>query len=97
MVTTQERALPTLLAALREGLKSLTVTGPSPVLEVIYREALRAVRYRLSQQEREKALNRAWRASSAASSLAVSEPAVMKAMDEMYFQVRLAISASRPE
>lgn len=97
MVAIQERPPLTLLAALRQGLESLTVIGPSPVLESVSQEALRAVRNRLSQQEREKVLSRAWLASKMAPSRAVSKPAVMKATDEFYFLVRAAISASRLE
>jgi hypothetical protein len=79
-----------LLAAVKEGLDSLTVTGPSPALEAVYREALEAVRRRPSREEREKAITLAWLASSSASS-------PVKAADELYRWVRLAISASRPQ
>lgn len=67
------------LIAIRAGLESLTVTGPSPVLEEAYREALEAVAHRPTRQERETLLSRAWHASS---------------VDEMYAQARAALSGS---
>jgi hypothetical protein len=85
MVTIREMpplaSQPEWLAAIRRGLTSLTVTGPSPMLEGMYREALSAVAHRPSQQERETSLNQASLASS---------------VEEMYSLVRAAISASRP-
>lgn len=85
-------------AAIRAGLESLTVTGPSAVLNLMYREALEAVVRRPTQQEREAALSQAWLASSNAIQhlRAGNPPAAAQAMDEMYSQVRAAISASRP-
>ena len=86
------------LAAIRAGLESLTVTGPSVVLDSVYLEALKAVANRPTQQEREAAISRAWEASSRATQLlqAGDPPAAAQAVGEMYSQARLAISASRP-
>jgi hypothetical protein len=96
MMTSREMPL-TLAAAVRAGLESLTVTGPSPVLESIYREALKAVTQRPSQHEREQAISRAWLASSRATQLMQegNRPAAMQIQGEMYSLVRAAISASR--
>jgi hypothetical protein len=102
MVTDQRAPQPdemaTLLAAIRAGLESLTVAGPSMVLNSLYREALEAVARRPTQHEREMAINQAWLASSKAVQLlrASNPPAAAQAVDEMYRQVRAAISASRP-
>jgi hypothetical protein len=102
MVTDQRTQRPEemtrLLAAIRAGLESLTVAGPSMVLNSLYREALEAVVRRPTQQERETAINQAWLASSEAFQLlrAGNPPAAAQAVDEMYRQVRAAISASRP-
>lgn len=87
-----------LLAAIRVGLESLTATGPSMILNSLYREALEAVANRPTQQERETALSQAWLASNRAlqSLRAGNPPAATQAVDEMYSQVRAAISASRP-
>jgi hypothetical protein len=46
------------LRAVRQGLESLTVTGPSPALEAMRREALEAVGRRPSRLEREAATDR---------------------------------------
>ena len=96
--TNRTEARAALLAAIRVGLESLTVTGPSRVLESIYREALQAVALRPTPEEREAALGRAWRASSKALEFlqAGNPPAATQATMEMYSQVRFAISASRP-
>jgi hypothetical protein len=85
------------LTLIREGLESLTVTGPSPILNKMYQEALKVVLARPSLQEREAALSRAWLASSRAAQLLQegNRAAAMRAADEMYGQVRAAISASR--
>src|SRR6476659_6366651 len=87
-----------LLTVIRQGLESLTVTGPSAVLNSLYREALEAVTRRPTLEERERALSQAWMASSRAAQLlrAGNPPAAARAVDEMYSQVRAAISASRP-
>ncbi len=101
MVTSREMpplaSLPEWLAAIRQGLTSLTVIGPSPMLETMYREALSAVARRPSQQEREMALTQAWLASSRAvhSQQEGNHPAAAKEAQKMYSQVRAAISASR--
>jgi hypothetical protein len=86
-----------LLAAIREGLESLTVTGPSAVLNSLHQETLKAVTQRPSRQEREQAISRAWIASSRAAQLMRegNRPAAMQAQSEMYSLVRAAISASR--
>ena len=65
----------------RRGLESLTVTGPSPVLEEVYRDALRAVRNRPSQQAREAALSQAWQAAD---------------VDEMWSAIKEAVRAGAP-
>jgi hypothetical protein len=102
MVTNQAELQPDgmaeLLTAIRQGLESLTVTGPSAVLNSLYREALEAVTRRPTQQERERALSQAWLASSRAAQLlrAGNPPAAAQAVDEMYSQVKAAISASHP-
>jgi hypothetical protein len=102
MVTDQRSQEPDkmigLLEAIRAGLESLTVTGPSMILNSLYREALEAVTRRPTQQERETALSQAWLASNEALRLlgTGNSPAGMRAVDEMYQQVRMAISASRP-
>jgi hypothetical protein len=101
MVTSREMpplaSLPEWLAAIRQGLTSLTVIGPSPMLEATHRDALSAIARRLSRQEREMALSQAWQASAqAAQSLqAGNPPAAARAVEEMYSRVRAAISASR--
>ncbi|HEY1920327.1 MAG TPA: hypothetical protein VGH27_32560 [Streptosporangiaceae bacterium] len=83
-----------LAAALREGLESLTITGPFPMLEAMRREALEAIARRPSRQEREKALDQAWLAFR---QTAQSSPSrAVAATEEMYRQVRAAISASSP-
>jgi hypothetical protein len=87
-----------LLKAVRLGLESLTVTGPSVILNSLRREALDSMARRPTQQERETAINRAWLASSTAVQQlrAGDTPAAVQSVDRMYSQVRLAISASRP-
>lgn len=101
MVTSQAELQPDrmteLLAAIRQGLESLTVTGPSAVLNSLYREALEAVAQRPAPQERETALSRAWLASARANHLMQegNRAAAAQATEEMYSQVRAAISASR--
>src|ERR1700739_4806629 len=96
--TNRTKARRELLAAIRAGLESLTVSGPSIVLERMYRDALLGVARRPSPEEREAALNRAWQASSRATRLlrAGNRPEAAQAMNEMYSLTRLAISASHP-
>jgi hypothetical protein len=96
--TNRAEARARLLAAIRVGLESLTVTGPSIVLESMYRDALMSVMRRPTTQEREAALSRAWQASAKAMQhLQVGNPPeATQAVEEMYSQIRLAISASRP-
>lgn len=88
-----------MLAAIRDGLTSLRITGPSPTLEQLHREALEAVTRRPTRHERETALSQAWAASSQAARCLDSgnHPAAARAMDEMYSQVQSAISASRKD
>src|SRR6266702_3564545 len=57
---------PDLMAAIRSGLESLTVTGPSRALMTLRAQALKAVINRPSLQEREMMLNQAWQAYSRA-------------------------------
>jgi hypothetical protein len=101
MVTSREMpplaSLPDLLTAIKQGLTSLTVTGPSPMLEAMYREALSAVARRPTRQEREMAINQAWLASAQAVQPlpAANQPAAARAVEEMYSRIRAAISASR--
>src|SRR5947207_6534788 len=85
------------LKVIREGLESLIVTGPSPILNKMYQEALKVVLGRPSLQEREAALSQAWLASNRAARLLQEghQSAAMQAADEMYNQTRAAISASR--
>ena len=85
------------LAALRKGLRSLTITGPFPAADEAYQQALRQVEQRPTQEEREAAISQAWLASSRAMHLlrAGQHPQAAQAMQEMYSQVRAAISASR--
>ena len=104
MVTSQEGAwlpvtMPSSVAMLREGLESLTVTGPSRMLEAIYREARNAVIRRPSREDRELAISQAWASSSKAAQLAQegNQPAAARLMDQMYSEMRAAISASRSE
>lgn len=96
--TNRTEARAALLAAIRAGLESLTVTGPSRVLESMYREALQAMRRRPTTQEREAALSRAWQASTRAMQLlqAGNPPEATQAVNEMYSQARIAVSGSRP-
>lgn len=102
MVTDQQIQRPDemsrLLAAIQAGLESLTTTGPSIVLNSLYKEALEAVTRRPTQKERETALTEAWLASSRAvqSLQAGNPPEAARAMDEMYSKLRRAVSASRP-
>lgn len=98
LTTNRTEARAALLAAIRAGLESLTVTAPSAVLESMYREALQAVARRPTQEEREAALSRAWQASSRAMRLlqAGNPPEATQAVNEMYSQTRIAISGSRP-
>lgn len=100
MVMSRETPLvsrPDLRTALRQGLESLTVTGPSRILERMYREAREAVARRPTPQERETALSQAWAASSrAVQALQSSSPSVaVQSSEEMYSKLREAISASR--
>jgi hypothetical protein len=96
--TNRTEARAAFLAAIRVGLESLTVTGPSRVLESMYLEAIQAVALRPTLEEREAALSQAWRASSKAMEFlrAGNPPAAAQATTEMSSQVRFAISASRP-
>ena len=64
---------------LKAGLESFTVTGPSVILESMYREALQAVERHPTQEEREALITRAWQAPSGA---------------EMYRLTRQAISGT---
>lgn len=106
MVTDQQVQHPDqmtgLLAAIRMGLESLTITGPSAILESVYREALLAVTRRPSVEERELSINQAWlAAATSAHSIRrgrVSAPELASAnqcVEEMYNQLRAAVSASR--
>ena len=86
-----------LFQAIRTGLESLTVTGPSVILNSLHREALEAISRRPTQQEREAAISRGWLASSTALQClrAGEPPAAAQSVDQMYAELRLAISASR--
>jgi len=103
MMTSREMpplaSLPDWLAAIKQGLTSLTVIGPSPMLEAMHREALDVVSRRPSQQERETAISQAWLASNKAVHFQQegNHPAAAQEAQEMYSQVRAAISASRPD
>jgi hypothetical protein len=89
--------LPGMLAALREGLQTLTITGPFPALEETHRQALEAVEHRPTMEEREAAISGAWRASSLAAQMLHlgNHQAAAQAMEEMYSRIRAAVSASR--
>ena len=85
------------LAALREGLRSLKITGPFPALEETHQQALEQVRQRPTLEEREAALNRAWQASSRAVHLLRTghSSQAVRAVEDMYSHVQAAISATR--
>jgi hypothetical protein len=87
-----------LFRAIRVGLESLTVTGPSMILNSLHRETLEAIARRPTQQEREAAISRAWVASSTALQLLRTgeSSAAAQSVDQMYAEWRLAITASRP-
>lgn len=93
----QQTSLARMLAALREGLQSLTITGPFPALEETHRQALEAVEHRPSMEEREAAISGAWQASSLAAQMLHlgNHQGAAQAMEEMYSKVRAAVSAVR--
>jgi hypothetical protein len=90
---------PSLMAVIRRGLESLTVMGPSKILNSLHARALKAVMLRPSQQEREMMLNQAWLASSRAKQehlKARNRQALLnRETQELYKLTRQAISASR--
>lgn len=88
---------PSRIAAIRRGLESLTVTGPSQVLNSVHAQALKAVMQRPTQQERLMMLNQAWLASSRAMQQFQAQQAMLaRETQELYRLTREAISASRP-
>ena len=97
--TLQPARITELLAAIRRGLESLTITGPSPALTALYQDALTTTRRRPSPQEREIAVSQALTASNRAlQMLREGNPAAAaRATDEMYSRLRSAISATRPD
>ena len=94
--TNRAQARWALMTAIRAGLESLTVPGPSAVLETTYRNALRAVMNRPTAQERAFLLDQAWEASDLAIRLlrAGDRKPAEQMMGEMYRHTREAISAT---
>jgi hypothetical protein len=92
-----ETSLSRMLTALRDGLQSLTITGPFPDLEKTHRQAVEAVECRPTMGEREAAISGAWQASSRAAQMLHlgNHQAAAQAMEEMYSKVRTAVSGSR--
>jgi len=86
------------MEAILRGLESLTIAGPSQILNSLHAQALKTVSHLPAPLEREMALSQAWLASSEAVRLLEegNRQAAAQAMQEMYSQARAAISASRP-
>lgn len=100
MVTSQgmmPTGLARMLASVRQGMQSLTITGPFPGSEETHRQALEAVRRRPSMEEREAAISGAWRASSRAVQMLQlgNHQAAAQSMEEMYSKIRAAVSGTR--
>jgi hypothetical protein len=85
------------LAIVRRGVMSLTITGPFPALEETRRQALARVRERPTQAEREAALSQALQESTRAMELLQrgNHPGAATAMQEMYTLAKSAIATSR--